>query len=79
MIINENVLNSFRLKYSTIHPLIIQRTVDKVETLGELFYILEDFPNTYPVVWNVKTKRWSQTDDITQEDNFDTTLGDIIT
>ena len=78
MIINEKTLNSFRIRYINIHHLIIQRTVDKVETQGELFDILEDFPNTYPVVWNVKSKRWSHTDDITQEDNFDTTLGDII-
>jgi len=78
MIINENILNTFRLKYNHIHPLIIQRTVDKVETLGELFDILEDFPTTYPVTWDVKLQKWIQTDDITQEDNFDTTLGDII-
>lgn len=76
--INENVLNSFRTRYSKIHPLIIQRTVDKVETAGELFDILEDFPNTYPVVWDMKIKKWVQTDDLTQEDNFDTTLGDFI-
>lgn len=76
--INENILNSFRTRYSKIHPLIIQRTVDKVETAGELFDILEDFPNIYPVVWDTKLKKWVQTDDLTQEDNFDTTLGDLV-
>jgi len=75
--ITEKILNGFRVKYSHIHPIIIQRTVDKAKSLGEMFDILEDFPAKYPVVWSSSKRRWIETDDLTQMDNFDTTLGDL--
>lgn len=51
-------------RYSHIHPLIFQRSLDKSKTNGELFDILDTFPQEYPVLWNEKTRRWEHTKDL---------------
>lgn len=75
--INKNILSGFIKNYSHINPIIICKTADKVKTPVELFDILQDFTNEYPVVWSSTDKKWMTTDDLTQIDTFDTTLGDI--
>lgn len=76
--INEQTISGFLNRYKNIHPLIIYRTADKVNTAGEMFDILEEFPKEYPVSWDSNQKRWTIADDVTLEDTFDTTLGVIL-
>lgn len=53
-------------RYSHLHPLIFQRTLEKVATNGEIFDILEGYPKEYPVVWDNPRKRWVHTKNLLQ-------------
>ncbi len=56
-------------RYKHIHPLVFFRSIEKSNTIGELFDILETLPN-YPIVWSEKKKCWLNTKDILQVDKL---------
>jgi hypothetical protein len=64
-----NVIDSLKVRYKNIHPLIFLRSREKAKSEGELFDILEDFPNQYPVIWDEDARRWLHTDDLFQSKN----------
>lgn len=66
MIIDEDVLNGLRKRYSSVHPLIFHRSVEKARSAGDLFDILETIPVNYPIVWADEWRQWVMTDDIFQ-------------
>ncbi|MHA1948748.1 MAG: hypothetical protein ACW987_02670, partial [Candidatus Thorarchaeota archaeon] len=68
--IDEELLKGFRERYSDVHPLLFQRSVEKANTPGELFDILETIPE-YPVIWCDKKRSWKTTDDIFQKKELD--------
>lgn len=49
-------------KFSYLHPLIVQRSLEKAKSDGELFDILSMVPNTRPIIWSEKERRWIRTD-----------------
>lgn len=67
--INKDVLEGLKEKFSEIHPLIFQRSLERAKSGGELFDILSSFPKQYPIVWDGK---WSHTKDLFQSKNFPT-------
>ena len=69
--ISDELLDGFHKRYSDPHPLIFQRSVDKAESPGELFDILESFPDKYPLVWCDKERCWKHTNDIFQKKALD--------
>jgi len=62
----DDVQKALRERYPDIHPLIFQRSVEKAETNGELFDILETIPQEFPIVWCEDNRVWMYTDDLLQ-------------
>lgn len=51
-------IENLKKRYQHIHPLIFHRSVERAETLGELFDILEEIPESMPIVWSHDRRRW---------------------
>ena len=58
MQINDDLLKGFQQRYSFMHPLIFKRSVEKAKTPGDLFDILENIPQVFPIVWNEDEHCW---------------------
>ena len=56
--LDSTVVEKLKLRYPDMHPLIFHRSVEHAKTNGELFDILESYPNKYPLVWCEVTSRW---------------------
>ncbi len=65
--ITKDVLDGLKEKFSEIHPLIFQRSIERAKSGGELFDILYAIPKEYPIVWDGK---WTHTKDLFQSKNF---------
>ena len=52
-----------------VHPLIFQRALESSSSDGELFDILEDLPDTYPIVWDEKKRRFVTCDNFMLQEN----------
>lgn len=57
---------ALKQRYSNIHPLLFQRSLEKARTDVELFDILEGMPKNYPLVWDEENHCWKQTEDLLQ-------------
>lgn len=68
--ISEELLNSLKLKYTSIHPLLFQRSKERAKTAGELFDLLDTMPVKFPITWNEEAKRWLHTTDLFQAKAF---------
>ncbi len=55
---NVKTMDGLRRRYSHLHPLIFQRTIERATSAGEVFDILEGIPNTFPLVWNDNDRKW---------------------
>lgn len=62
----DEVQKALQEKYSHLHPLIFQRSLEKAESNGELFDILDSIPDDYPIVWDDEKRRWVFTKDLLQ-------------
>jgi hypothetical protein len=71
VMIEAKVLQSLKERYPHIHPLIFLRSAERARSGGDLFDILEGFPNQYPVTWNDETHGWVRCDDILQSRKFE--------
>ena len=69
--LDATVVSSLREKFKDIHPLVFHRSVERAENLGELFDVLDTFPENHPVVWDEQTRRWVHTKDPTLANRFD--------
>jgi len=68
--VTESIVEKLRERYPNIHPMIFHRSVERAKSDGDLFDILDSFPEKYPVVWCESTCRWVVTDDIYQTEEF---------
>jgi hypothetical protein len=68
--IDEKVIGALRLKHSSVHPILFQRSVEHATSAGDLFDILEDIPSEYPICWNDVLRVWARCDDVTMKGNF---------
>lgn len=64
--IDEQITEKLRMRYPDIHPLIFQRSLDKADSAGELFDILDTFPQKFPIEWCITEKRWKTSKDVFQ-------------
>ena len=68
---DSEIVQKLKDRYSRIHPLIFQRSIERATTTVHLFDLLDSFPNKYPVVWDCQQKCWVHTDDLTQRERMD--------
>jgi len=68
--VTDSIVDKLRDRYFAIHPMIFHRSVERARSDGDLFDILDSFPEKYPVVWCELTYRWVVVDDICQTDEF---------
>ena len=66
----DDLIKALKEKFKHIHPLIFHRSLERAKTNGELFDILDTFPDEYPAVWNEDLKKWVTTKDLFQAKNF---------
>jgi hypothetical protein len=59
-VIDTVVIEKLRERYHNIHPLIFYRSVEHSKDAGELFEILDEFPNEYPITWDENSRRWTK-------------------
>lgn len=71
--IDNNVFKSLQDRYFNIHPLIFHRSIEKSQSLSDLFDILESFPGL-PAIWDDEHKTWKKITDICLQDKFDFSL-----
>jgi len=64
------IVEKFREKYSNIHPLIFQRSLERSEKSVDLFDILDTVPTNFPIVWCDKESRWIRSGDIYRSEDF---------
>ena len=58
MILCEELLENFRKRYLHLHPLVVQRSVERARDAAELFEILESVPKNPPFSWNDEKRSW---------------------
>lgn len=63
----DNVQIALRKRYAHIHPLMFHRCLEKANTNGELFDLLEEMPVECPIVWDTSEKKWKHTTDLLQQ------------
>jgi len=68
--IPEKTVEGLRKRYPQMHPLVFHRSIERSESGGELFDILEEVPEGYPLVWNENHRRWIITEDLQQSSKF---------
>jgi hypothetical protein len=61
--LDEKIVDKLRKKYSDLHPLLFQRSVERAKSNGDLFDIVDTVPHKYPLMWNEKENRWSNVAD----------------
>lgn len=61
--IDESALANFRAKYSGVHPLAFQRSLERAASAIELFEILESMPRP-PFSWDDSKRSWVRDEDV---------------
>lgn len=61
--IDEASLANFRSKYSDVHPLVFQRSLERAGSALELFEILESLPSP-PFSWDESRRSWMRNEDV---------------
>ena len=61
---NAKTMDGLRSRYSHLHPLILQRTIERASCAGEVFDILEAMPLAYPLYWDNELRKWTEANDI---------------
>ena len=55
---NAKTMDGLRRRYSSMHPLIFQRSIERATDGGDAFDILEGIPTIFPIVWNDQKRQW---------------------
>lgn len=71
VMLDVTIVENLKKRYNQIHPLAFHRSVERAESVGELFDMLDTFPTKYPVVWDEESRRWVHTKDATLSERFD--------
>jgi len=64
MMLQEEVLENFRKRYSHIHPLVVQRSMERAKDASDLFEILESVPKNPPFSWDSERHAWVRDFDV---------------
>lgn len=63
MIPDEEFVSMLKSRYSSMHPLVLHRSVERASDSRELFEILESLPKP-PFSWDEPSRRWKKNADI---------------
>ncbi len=63
VIFDDDLLFELHSKYADLHPLLLQRSIEKANNSLELFEILESIPNP-PFSWDENSRSWAKNMDI---------------
>ncbi len=58
-IMTYEVIRKLRDRYKNVPQVIFIRSLEKAKSLGDLFDILDTFPNNFPIQWDEKCRRWA--------------------
>jgi hypothetical protein len=61
---DERLSQSINKRYSHLHPLVVQRSVERASSVGELFEILEGVPKKPPFAWDDEKRAWTKESDL---------------
>lgn len=64
MTLCEEVLKGFRKRYVHLHPLVVQRSIERAKDASDLFEILESVPKKPPFSWDSEKRAWIRDFDI---------------
>ena len=56
--LDDSILNNYKSRYSNVHPLVFQRSVERANSALELFEILEKVPLKPPYSWSESKRAW---------------------
>lgn len=65
--IDPEIIDGLKERYKEVHPFVFHRSVERAETAGELFDILETIPDSFPFVWSEELRCWEKTNDLFQK------------
>jgi hypothetical protein len=68
--LDEKIVENLKKQYSSLHPLLFHRSVERAKSNGDLFDIVDTVPDKYPLSWNEKENRWSTFTDIYLTEQF---------
>lgn len=57
------ILLNFKAKYSSVHPLVFYRSVERAKNYMDLFEILGTIPSARPYSWSESERAWVNDDD----------------
>lgn len=66
----DKIKKALKDRYSHLHPLLFQRSLERSKTDGELFDLLDSMPKEYPIIWDELERRWKHTNDLLQNQNL---------
>jgi hypothetical protein len=61
---DEATIANFRARYSGLHPLVFQRSLEKASSAIELFEILQSVPVSPPYSWDESRRSWVPDQDV---------------
>lgn len=70
IMIDKNIIDKLKQKYSHINPLMFHRSVERAKSAGDLFDILDTMPVQFPIVWDEEKHCWVSTKDLFQSQFF---------
>jgi len=62
--LDDSLLGNFRAKYSHLHPLVFQRSLERASSSLDLFEILESVPAEPPYSWDESRRSWRRDEDL---------------
>lgn len=62
---DEKLSESLGKRYSHLHPLVLQRSLERAESISDLFGILESVPKKPPFAWDEQSRTWMKDPDLT--------------
>ena len=68
--LDSNIVQKLKERYSFLHPLLFHRSVEKAKSNSELFDILDTVPQEYPLMWCEKENRWITVENFFQNEEF---------
>lgn len=64
MTLCEEAVDNFKKRYSGLHPLVVQRSIERAKDAFELFEILESIPKNPPFSWSEEKRSWVKDFDV---------------
>jgi len=57
---DSEIVSSLKKRYANIPPFVLNRSIERAKSVGELFDILDTIPEL-PICWDSEERRWVRT------------------